>query len=236
MKWSNNIRAVAALGAVIVAAGACDRSTAPHGLTPVRFRIAASTAIPGASAGLLSANGPLEIATVQLVLGRAALGAGSEFGCHDCEGNFTDETMAPTLVTLTAAEARVDVLTEPVSPGRYGAAELSLTPLPAGTTAGLRDAPAGTTMRVEGRFNGVPFRLDLAIDGTFRGALVPPLDVSSGGASVTAAVTMRLPVDRWFASSSGVLDPTKAADRALIASNIRSSFAATEAEASASER
>ncbi len=236
MTYHKNSWRAAALGAVILAAAACDRSTSPHGLTPVRFQIATTAASAGAAPGLLAATGPIEVSTVQLVVGRAALGDGAEFGCHDCQGNFTDDQSAPTLVTLPLGAATVAVVTEQVSPGRYGAAELSLMAPSAGTIAGMDGAPAGTTVRVVGRFNGVPFRLDLAIDGSFRGALIPPMDIATGAMSSTASVTIRLPVDSWFVSNGVALDPAKAGDRASIEANIRASFSATEAEASSPER
>lgn len=236
MTFPTNIWRVAALAAFSLAAAACDQSTAPRGLTPVRFQIATTAASAGAAPGLLAATGPIEVSTVQLVVGRAALGDGAEFGCHDCQGNFADDQSAPTLVTLPLGAATVAVVTEQVSPGRYGAAELSLMAPSAGTIAGMDGAPAGTTVRVVGRFNGVPFRLDVAIEGAFRGALIPPMDVATGAMSSTASVTIRLPVDSWFVSNGVALDPAKAADRASIESNIRASFAATEAEASSPER
>lgn len=235
MRIQRDIRRLAALGAV-VAVAACDQSTSPRGFVPVRFQLATRATTAGAAPGVVMATGLVDVSSVQLVVGRASLGDGTEFGCRDCQGNFMDDQTGPTLVSLPAGAARVDVVTEQVSPGRYGQAELSLMSPSSATLAGMPGAPAGTTMRVAGRYKGVPFQLDFAIQGAFRGALIPPLDIVSGAALSTIAVTIRLPVDSWFVSNGVALDPSKAGDRALIEANVRGAFSATEAEAASSER
>lgn len=222
----------AALTAGALTLAACDQATAPKGAVPVRFQLAAVAPSPSAA----SASGSqLAISQVQLVVGRAALGAGAEFGCVDCEGNFADEAMVSTLVNLPSAGGSVDVVTEQVSAGRYGQAELTLENPSSSALAAMTGAPAGTTLRVVGTFNGVPFHLDLAIHGTFRGTLNPPLDVTATGTSAKATVLIRLPVNDWFVSNGATLDPANTVDRTRIEANVRASFTAVEAEAHTSE-
>ncbi len=225
---------IAVLGVLGVAVAGCEQSTAADPTAPVRFQLAAAASTRGVSAGVITSQGPLVVTAVQLVVGRAALGDGTEFGCLDCDGNFVDGQRTPTLVNLPAGGGVTDVVTEQVTAGRYGRAELSLEPTEAGMPL-LRGAATGTTVRVSGTYNGAAFSIDLAIAGAFRGALVPPLSVVAGATPAAVALTLRLPVDTWFVANSRVLDPATAADRTLIEANIRASFDAAEIESGSRE-
>ncbi len=209
---------------------ACDRTTAPGPSAPVQFRMGASTNSTGARAGVLTSRGPLVVTSVQLLVGRAALGDGAEFGCRDCEGNVVDDQGVATLVSLPDGGGAVQVVTEQVGVGRYGQAEVALLAALPGAAVTLSGAPAGTTVRVAGTYNGIAFQIDLAIAGAFRAALVPPLSVATDATPAAVALTLRLPVDAWFSTADRALDPTNAADRSTIETNIRASFVATEVE------
>ena len=58
---------------------------------------------------------------------------------------------------------------------------------------------------------------------------MPPVDIAAGSVAQQLNVTIRLPVASWFDNGGVALDPTNAAQRTLIESNARRSFAAMEA-------
>lgn len=216
---SSRLAVVLAAAAAAGAAGCSNSTTAPPAHAPVRFQVAAATAPAAAASGL-------NVTSIQLVHGFASLGQGSEFGCHDCTGDHQSSAAQATLVTVPATGALVDVATDEVSAGQYSLAELDLaTPTAAVNVPG---AAPGTTVRVTGTYNGTPFQIDLAIQGSLRVALVPPVDVSATSGAPTVTVQLRLPVDTWFVAGGRTLDPGLAADRAAIEANIRASFSALE--------
>ena len=216
----------------LLAATACDRSTAPGPRRAVEFRLAAPVvATLAGTAGAASA--PLVITSFRIAVFAASLGRDGQFGCIDCNGNTDDGPSMAALIDVPLSGADVRVATEQVSVGRYGAVEFSLGVLDP------RQYPSpvweqGTTLEIQGRFGGVPFRLALPVSGVFRQVLPSAVDVAVAGAS-TLQVTIALPVASWFVSNGVPLDPNNAASRAVIEANIRRGFLPPES-ASASEK
>ena len=84
------------------------------------------------------------------------------------------------------------------------------------------------TIVIAGTYNGRPFELGLPIEGAVRERLATALVVGTGGAPASVQVTITLPVAAWFAGVGATLDPTDAAQRAVIEANARKSFVPLE--------
>jgi hypothetical protein len=214
----------------LVAGGslACNNSTSgPGTLRAVEFRMAASQA--GASA---MAAGPVEISSVRLVVGPAALGNGDQFGCADCQGGGNETGpeagAAPQLIRVPTDGSPVSVATEQVQAGRYGSAEVELLHPDASITAVDPTWPSDATIEVGGSVNSVPFTLHLALEGAFRETLNPPVDVTDTGTPGTISVTVTLPVASWFMANGSPLDPNDPAQQAQIEQNARSALSPIE--------
>ncbi|HXM39316.1 MAG TPA: hypothetical protein VN908_11745 [Gemmatimonadales bacterium] len=217
---------VTAVGAL--ALSACN-STGPRVTRPVNVKVAASSA--SAIAGGAAA-GPIEITGLRLVVGQTSLGSGDQFGCVDCQDSGpenADAQDAPVLLVVPVDGTPVSVRTERVGPGQYAAVEIEVASPNAAILAANPTWPAGATIEVTGRYNGVAFTLPLAIEGAFRETLSPPVDVPAGGVS-TISVTITLPIATWFTSNGTALDPANAAQRAQIEANARVSFQPLESE------
>jgi hypothetical protein len=186
---------------------------------PVRVSVAAAAVPPGAT--------EVSIRTVRLSIAQAALGAGDEFGCKDCNGNDDgEEAQVPQMLDVVPGAGPMLVATEQARPGRYTQAELELVPPPAAAPAGW---VRGATIEIAGSFRGVPFTLPLMVDGAFRVALSVPVDVSANGTGGMASALISLPVAAWFVGPNGeALDPAIAASRAQIEANIRQSLLPAE--------
>ena len=220
---------VTAVGALAVSA--CN-STGPRVTRPVNVKVAASSA--SAIAGGAAA-GPIEITGLRLVVGQTSLGSGDQFGCVDCQdsgpenAHAQDAQDAPVLLDVPVDGTPVSVRTEQVGPGQYAAVEIEVASPNAPILAANPSWPAGATIEVTGRYNGVAFTLPLSMEGAFRETLSPPVDVPAGGVS-TISVTITLPVATWFTSNGTALDPANAAQRAQIEANARVSFQPLESE------
>ncbi|MDQ6635162.1 MAG: hypothetical protein M3Z10_10460 [Gemmatimonadota bacterium] len=164
------------------------------------------------------------------MVGGASLGSGDQFGCVDCRGDTEQGSIAPKLLDVPLGGGTVLVATEQAGLGRYSQAEISVeAPTPV-TLAGVPNWQTNATIEVSGRFNGTPFRLPLAIVGSFRETLNPPVEVSATNKPAAVAVTITLPVASWFTSNGAALDPSNASQRAIIETNALNSFQPPEAE------
>lgn len=210
---------LALLPLILMSVAACD-SFSPAVTHPVDFAV--TSARPPAAA-----SGPLALNSLRLAVGGAALGSGDQFGCVDCNDD-SEANVNPAIVDVSLDGAPTQVRTERVQPGTYTEAEIDVG---GPSVAQLAADPAwvpGTSLEVTGTFAGQPFAIQLPIQGSFRERLLTPLVVGASGTPASAQVTITLPVAMWFTGPSGPLDPTAAADRALIEANIRGSFAALE--------
>ncbi|GAC1648231.1 MAG: hypothetical protein NVS4B3_03460 [Gemmatimonadaceae bacterium] len=207
-----------------IATVACNSSTGPRATRPVLFRMSSAAVSRSTS----QTAGPLELTSARLAIGRAALGNGDQFGCVDCQNNDNDDSaedgVHAQVVDVPLHQGTVVVGTEQVAAGRYTQAEISLETLASGALpAGW---PAAATIEIGGRFNGTPFRLSLAVHGSFRTTLNPPVDVLTGNSAPSVAITLALPVSSWFTMNGAPLDPSIASQRAQIEANIRAAFVA----------
>ena len=231
----NNPARLAALLAGSLAALAACNTTGPAPTRPVAIRL---TAAAPSVAGAAAAAGPLTVSALQLVIGRAALGSGDQFGCVDCQGNTEDALLTPKLIDVPLAGGAVTVAIEQVSPGHYTQAEIGLEPPTAGSTVPAT-WPTGATIRIAGTYNGTAFEVALPVQGDFRAALTPAVDLATTGGPATVDVTITLPVESWFTANGTALDPANPAQRALIDANVRAAFqpsdSAGEKETSSSE-
>jgi hypothetical protein len=213
----NPLRFAALTAGFLAALAACD-ATGPKPSRPVAIQLAAAApAAGGATAG------PLNVSALQLVIGRAALGSGDQFGCIDCQGNTEDAPFTPKLIDVPLAGGAVTVATEQASPGRYTQAEIGLVP-PSPTTTTPANWPTGATIRIAGTFNGTSFEIVLPVSGDLRATLTPPADVSATGGPGTVEAIILLPVESWFTANGTTLDPANPAQRALIEANVRAAF------------
>jgi hypothetical protein len=223
------------IGAVTAAAalalGACN-STGPRATQPVAVNVAAHAA----SQGSVTA-GPLEITGLRLVVGQTALGSGDQFGCVDCQdsGPESETADAPQLLVVPVDGTPVSVRTEQVGAGQYAQVEIDVVSPDAAIRAANPGWPAGATIEVTGRYNGVDFTLPISVEGSFRETLAPPVDVPAGASSGSIQVTITLPVASWFTSNGAALDPANTAQRAQIEANARASFQALETETAGRE-
>jgi hypothetical protein len=216
----NAQRRLAALFTGSLAALAACNTTGPAPSRPVAIRLTAAAPSAG---GAVAAAGPLTVSALQLVIGRAALGSGDQFGCIDCQGNTEDAPSTPKLIDVPLGGGAVTVATELASPGHYAQAEVGLEPPSAATTTPA-NWPTGATIRIAGTFNGAAFEVALPVQGDFRAALTPPVDVTATGGPATVDVTITLPVESWFTANGTTLDPAIPAQRALIEANVRAAF------------
>jgi hypothetical protein len=213
-----------------LAIGACN-STGPRPTQPVNIKVTAHSASLGGGAS--AAAGPVEITGLRLVVGQTSLGSGDQFGCVDCQDSGPENgggADAPLLLNVPVDGTPVSVRTEKVGAGQYSAVEIEVVSPDAALRAGTPSWPAGATIEVTGRYNGVAFTLPIAIEGAFRETLAPPVDVPAGGLAGPINVTITLPVAAWFTSNGTALDPADPAQRAQIEANARASFQALESE------
>jgi hypothetical protein len=220
----NNPYRLAALFAGSLAALAGCNTTGPKPSRPVAIRLTA--AAPSAT-GAAAAAGPLNVSALQLVIGRAALGSGDQFGCIDCQGNTEDAPFTPKLIDVPFAGGTVTVAIEQASAGHYTQAEVGLEAPTAASTVPAT-WPTGATLRIAGTYNGTSFEIVLPVSGEFRGTLTPPLDVSASSGPATVDVTVTLPVASWFTANGTTLDPANPAQRAQIEANVRAAFQPSE--------
>ena len=216
----------------LVALSACDKES-PKGFRSVDISVATQPSYQ-TSAARASA---FVITGLRLVVGQAALGSGDQFGCVDCQNSGPQPAAgpAPALITVPLDGSPVSVRTEQVAPGVYSMVEVELTAPDAATLAVAPGWPAGATLEVTGSYNGTAFTLPVAIQGSFRESLTPPVSVPAGGSPRSVSVTITLPVATWLTSNGASLDPSNATDRARIEANARASFAAPETEPSTPE-
>lgn len=201
---------------------ACSNASAPKSSSPVNFRLAAA-----ASAAPTAATAAVELSSVRLVVGPAALGNGDQFGCVDCQGNDSEAAPQAQLVSVPSDGSPVSVAVEQVTAGHYASAEIELMAPGVGVPA-TPGWPAGATMEIVGKFNGTNFTLPLTAAGEFREALNPPVDVSDGATPASISVTITLPVASWFVSNRVPLDPSDPSQRAQIEQNARLSLRSAE--------
>jgi len=225
-----------AIGAVALTAAtvSCRSSTAAQPSRTVAFQVRGNAAAFATAAS----SGPLAITSVRIVVDGAALGSGDQYGCVDCQGNNGELAATPAQVISVPLDGGTAlVTTERVSVGTYRQIEISLDVPSAALVAANPGWPANATIMVTGSYNGTSFTLPLAIAGSFRQSLSPPLNVAANATSGALAVHLTLPIASWFTWNGAPLNPADATQRAQIEANARAAFQSTDvAESSATER
>ncbi|MEP7227731.1 MAG: hypothetical protein ABI785_10255 [Gemmatimonadales bacterium] len=203
---------------VLGGAAGCNNNTGPKSMGAVDFRVSAAANAVGTGAA-----GGVDIMSLRLVVGPAALGSGDQFGCIDCQGNDNSSDQAE-LISVPTDGTPVSIATEQVSAGLYSGAEIELRTPDARVTAAAPGWPAGATVEIGGTFIGTAFTLPLTLAGEFRETLNPPVEVAAGTAPAPISVTITLPVRDWFVSNGVPLDPNDPGQRAQIENNVRLSI------------
>lgn len=231
MKGPIGRRWIGLLAGVAAVVAGCERTTGARRMQPVGMHLGAARSVASGTAG----SGAVEITSLRLVVGTASLGSGDQFGCVDCQGNYEEGPVTPSLIDVPLGGGTVQVATDQVAAGHYAQAEVSLESPTAATLAGVTGWASGATMEIQGRINGAAFTLPLTVLGSFREALTPPVDVTASQVPGTVAVTITLPVASWFVSNGTALDPSNAAQRAMIEANVRTAFQFAEPGGTGSE-
>ena len=146
---------------------------------------------------------------------------------HECG----EMRLGPMLVDLPLSDAApVQLASVPLPEGSYRELKLHLhAPVSSSTrdAAFLAANPSfeGTSVRIEGTYDGQPFTWTSAINAVMQMEFNPPVVVSAGSNNVTLASDL----SRWFVNGSGgTLDPSTAGpgttNGAIVESNIRASF------------
>jgi len=234
----------------VVAVAACSDAAAPSAssMVSVAFRVApASSGLSAArmfdatsdSAATVS---DITLTKVQLVLSHIELSR-IDSGCvradttdddvSDRLGDCHEIKLAPMLVDLPITpDAKVE-LSAPVPPGKYRNLHARITALTAdsrqrGAADFIAANPdfAGTSVRIEGTYQGKPFTFISNLRSEIYIPFRPPLDLTE---STTPAVTVAVDPSRWFKTQDGTtIDPTTVGldqpNNAYIAANIRRSF------------
>jgi len=234
----------------VIAVAACSDGVgpSPSSLVSVAFRVAPASS--GISAARLLGDttqatvNDITLTKVQLVLShielsqidsacvRADTTDDSDEGEH--RGDCHEIKLAPMLVDLPITpDAKVE-LSAPVPPGKYRNLHARLTALTKdsrqkGAADFLAANPsfAGTSVRIEGTYQGKPFVYTTAVRAEIFIPFRPPLDLTD--TTKAPSVTVAVDPSRWFKTQSGTtIDPTTVGpdqpNNAYIAANIRRSF------------
>ena len=245
-----NLAVLLGVGASLTACAA--DSTGPGGaagsvslsFSATGARTTSSSTTLGATSGLLTSSSSadaLVITKAQLVLARLELQrSGATFTSTTEAGDDNPSStesceeleLDPTVIDLPVNGTIVSALNLSAPAGSYSALEGKIRPVDTrrrGAAAFLAAHPelAGTSVRVEGTFNGTPFTYTGAAHSELESRFDPPLVADATGINVTVQVDLT----NWFRTASGQLvDPATAntggANASLVAANIASSFRA----------
>jgi hypothetical protein len=180
----------------------------------------------------------LQLDTVAVVFARVVLRKSTDLSCgdaahddaadHDC----AELKSGPILVSLPLTPGASTLFSVTAPAGTYTGLTLS-THKPKRSDSGpnvqefLAQHPEyeNTSIRVVGKFRGVPFAWRGDPEAKLDESFVPPLTVS-GSAGLN--VTLRVDVASWFAGANGALLDPRTTSYPQIAENIKHSFAAFE--------
>jgi hypothetical protein len=143
-----------------------------------------------------------------------------------CDGYEVE--FGPIVIDLPTGRAPVAGVTLRVPPGLYDELKFEIEPLDdhgAGEDRHGRRGPRGSSIVVEGSFNGRRFVYLSALEAEVELRFRPPLSIEAGGFNVT----IRVDVAGWFTTSDGrLIDPSSAnaggPNQALVERNILASL------------
>ena len=228
-------------------AAACTDGTGPSG-TPQLALSFSVLAVPPAAIG---ADGPqlaadtlgdgtneLVISKVEIVLREVELERLDDDACEGAVDHDDCEEFAagPLLLDLPLGGSIDQLVTISPDTGTYDEIEFEIHKVSSDDPedAAFRDLHPdliGTSIRVQGTFNGQSFTYETDLDVEQETAIAPPLVVTEAGADLN--VTVRVDLNGWFRNGAGaLLDPATGneggANEGLIQENIKQSFEAFE--------
>ena len=217
--------------------GAVTFSIATRAASPVSAsRSGASFDVAAAPTSLVvvSGNDTLQIDSVNVVFARVVLHAASGTACgddghddaadHDC----AELKSGPILVSLPLSAGAQTLFNVPAPVGTYTGMKLR-THKPnradsgPNTQAFLAAHPEyeNRSIRVVGKFRGVPFVWQGDPEAQYEQAFVPPLSVSDVSG---LNLTLKIDVASWFTAAGGALLDPRTTSYPQIANNIKQSF------------
>jgi hypothetical protein len=237
----------------MLAACSADTVTTPAAIGAVTFSIAthaaspAATSLSGASFDVASAptplivtsgNDTLQIDSVNVVFARVVLYKASSSACgtdgHDdaADQDCAELKSGPVLVSLPLSAGAQTLFNVPASVGTYTGMKLR-THKPnradsgPNTQAFLAAHPEyeNRSIRVVGKFRGVPFVWQGDPEAQLEESFVPPLSVSDASG---LNLTLKIDVASWFTATGGALLDPRTTSYPQIANNIKLSFQAFE--------
>ncbi len=183
---------------------------------------------PAMDVSLAVSGHVLSVSRVQLVLSKLELRqSGTTCPDADTRGDHDgcrELSLDPMVVDLPLADAATAV-NVPVPSGSYSALEAKI------AASNALDAThpelAGSSIRVEGTYDGTPFSYTTTVRSRLEFIFDPPLSVETSGINLTVNVD----VASWFRNANGgIIDPATAKagqpNASVVASNIARSFRA----------
>jgi hypothetical protein len=224
----------------LLAVAACD-STGLRAIKPVSLSITSTPAAPArsisASFSVAAAAAPdVVVDSVHLVLSHLQLAVATTTCTASTggpQGECDDLELPPVLVKTRVGEGVKTVLSAPVPTGSYAALEAKIDVVSKsddqpGAAEFLTANPTfkDISIKVYGKYKGTTFVYTSAAKAELEVAFATPLQVTDAG---NTNLTVALDPASWFQSAPGVyVDPTSAANAALVEANIRKSFRAFE--------
>jgi hypothetical protein len=232
-----------------LAACSGDNLTTPAAIGAVNFSIAtrassaASPSVSGASFDVASAptsfivasgNDTLQIDSVNVVFARVVLYQAADTTCgDDGHDDATDHGCAelkagPILVSLPLTAGAQTLFNVPVPVGSYTGMKLRThKPNRADSGPNTQEFLAAhpeyenKSIRVVGKFRGVPFVWTGDPEAQYEQAFVPPLSVADASG---LNLTLKIDVAKWFTTAAGALLDPRTTGYSQIAENIKQSF------------
>lgn len=229
---------LSAILAPAILLSACD-STDPNG-QPIAVSFSSQAATSGgATTDIIVTTGTntLTVTKAQLVVRRIKLKptATVAAGCTDDDSSDDDcatVMTGPVLVDLPLTGSTVTTVNATVPAGSYSEVDFRIHKPSddVGDAAFLTANPgfAGTSIRVEGTFNGTPFVFTTDLTEKQRVSFTPALVVDE--ATPNPNLTIQVDVSAWFKSGTTVINPATAnkggANENVVKNNIRASLRA----------
>jgi hypothetical protein len=194
---------------------------------------AGAPALPGAAGSdtLSDGTNTLIITRAQIVLRRVKLERLETTSCTAQPAGCEDVEVGPVLVDLPLGPGAQQKFSVSIPTGTYDKIEFEIHKVSSEDPAALQQVFLDKSIRVEGAYNGRSFIYESDLDVEQELALVPALAVSDTTTAVN--VTIRVLLDDWFRSSSGMLlDPATGnkggPNEGVIKDNIKRSMEAFE--------
>ncbi len=243
------IATAAALAATLTLVAGCSNTTGPGAGPNVSLSFstqpAGTLAAPARAAGtvtgadtLTDGTNTLVITSAQLVLKKIELERQDVATCDTTPepAGCGDFGAGPTLVDLPLAAGAMQHVTVDIPPGTYTGVQFEIHAVSSGDAQDstfLQQYPdfAGTSIRVQGTYNGTPFTYTTDLDVEQELELATPLVISD--TTTATNLTLRVTLADWFKTvTGGLIDPATAnvgqPNEGVVKENIKSSMQAFE--------